>query len=231
MEKLADQKCNVLYFILDDQWFNLTPHDMKTVLVNAGLEYHRPKETPGASMSNFSPPLSPASIWIPIHLELAPHKKGIKSDDPPKNVDISHFSDPPRTTTNLDKTCPLDTSCGHLVHPASYLNYEIIHVGIVLKLNFFLNQRENWIIPTFHQLMFSVYTMTMNYSYYKRRLIHHMTISIIRTLMSMQSMIKMSFLTHVTILSLTFALPQFMAQHNCDDLDSSDTPSTVPTAL
>ena len=182
-------------------------------------------------MSNFSPPLSPASIWIPIHFDLTPHKKGIKSDDPPQNVDISHLSDSTRTTTNLDETCPLDTSCGHSVHPASHLNYEIIHVLIVLKLNFFLNQRENWIIPTFHQLMFSVDTMTMNYSYYKRRLIHHMTISIIRSLMSMKSMIKISFLTHATILSLTFALPQFMAQHNYYDLESSDTPSTVPTSL
>ena len=34
----VDQKCNVLYFLLDDQWFNLTAHDMKTTLVNAGME-------------------------------------------------------------------------------------------------------------------------------------------------------------------------------------------------
>ena len=43
-EKPANQKCNVLYFILDDQWFNLTALDMKTVLINAGLGCHEPLE-------------------------------------------------------------------------------------------------------------------------------------------------------------------------------------------
>ena len=37
-------------------------------------------------------------------------------------------------------------------------------------------------------------------------------------------------LTHATILSHTFALPQFMDQHNCDDQEPTDTPSTIPTA-
>ena len=45
-ERPADQKCNVLYFISDDQWFNLTAHDMRTPLVNAGLEYHESQTTP-----------------------------------------------------------------------------------------------------------------------------------------------------------------------------------------
>ena len=31
-ERPADQKCNVLYFILDGQWFNLTAHDMRTAM-------------------------------------------------------------------------------------------------------------------------------------------------------------------------------------------------------
>ena len=43
-------------------------------------------------------------------------KKGTKSDDPTQNVDISHLSDPTSTTTNLDETYPLDTSCDHLLH-------------------------------------------------------------------------------------------------------------------
>ena len=38
-------------------------------------------------------------------------------------------------------------------------------------------------------------------------------------------------LTHATILSHTFALPQFMDQHNYEDQDPTDTPSAVPTAL
>ena len=38
-------------------------------------------------------------------------------------------------------------------------------------------------------------------------------------------------LNHATILSHTFALPQFMDQHNYEDQDPTDTPSTVPTAF
>ena len=38
-------------------------------------------------------------------------------------------------------------------------------------------------------------------------------------------------LIHVTNLSHTFALPQFMAQHNYEDLNPTDTPSTVPVAI
>ena len=38
-------------------------------------------------------------------------------------------------------------------------------------------------------------------------------------------------LTQATILSLTFALPQFMDQHNYEDQDPTETPSTVLTAF
>ena len=38
-------------------------------------------------------------------------------------------------------------------------------------------------------------------------------------------------LTHATISSHTFALPQFMDQHNYEYQDPTDTPSTVPTAF
>ena len=30
-ERPVDQKCNVIYFLQDDQWFNLTAHDMKSM--------------------------------------------------------------------------------------------------------------------------------------------------------------------------------------------------------
>ena len=36
-------------------------------------------------------------------------------------------------------------------------------------------------------------------------------------------------LIHVPNLSHIFALPQFMAQHSCEDLNPTDNPSTVPT--
>ena len=38
-------------------------------------------------------------------------------------------------------------------------------------------------------------------------------------------------LTHANILSHSFALPQFMDQHNCEDQEPTDTPSKIPTAF
>ena len=74
------------------------------------------KTTFRAHMYRITPASSSASMRSPIHLEPASFKKGIKSDDPPQNVDISHLSDPTTTTTNLNVTCTLDTSCDHLLH-------------------------------------------------------------------------------------------------------------------
>ena len=71
-ERSVDQKCNVLYFLQDDQWFNLTVHDMKPTLVNAGMEYHRPQIIPGTSLPNSTSPSSPAPMRSLIHLELTP---------------------------------------------------------------------------------------------------------------------------------------------------------------
>ena len=38
-------------------------------------------------------------------------------------------------------------------------------------------------------------------------------------------------LTHATILSHTFVLPQFIDQHNYQDQEPTDIPNTVPTAF
>ena len=51
----------------------------------------------------------------------------------------------------------------------------------MLKLSFFLNHKDNWIIPRIHQQMFSLNIMTMNSSYYKRSLMHQMTMTTIMT--------------------------------------------------
>ena len=67
-------------------------------------------------MPNFTSPLSSASMRSTINLELASFKKGIKSYEPPQDVDKSHCTDPTSTTTNLDETCSLDTSYDHLLH-------------------------------------------------------------------------------------------------------------------
>ena len=65
--------------------------------VNAGMEYHRPPIFPGTSFPNSTSPPSPAPMKSPIHLELTP-------------------CDSTSTTTLVNKTCPVNTSCGHLAH-------------------------------------------------------------------------------------------------------------------
>ena len=144
-------------------------------------------------------------ITVPTIIQTSVIKKGIKPVEPPQNVATSHLEDPISTTTNLDEACPLDTSCDHLlhldspslspelqynssvdsvdtwIHPVFHLNYNTTQVLIVLKLSFFLNQKGNWIIPSIHQQIFSLNTMTMNCSYYKRSLMHQMTIPTIMT--------------------------------------------------
>ena len=70
---------------------------MKTTLVNAGMEYHEPHLIPATSLPNSTSPPSPAPKKSPIHLELTPY-------------------DSTSTTILLSKTCPLNTSCDHLLH-------------------------------------------------------------------------------------------------------------------
>ena len=96
-ERPVDQKYNILYFLLDDQWFNLKANDMKTTLVNSGVEYHEPQIIHGTSLPNSTSPPSPVPKRSPIHLELTPF-------------------DPTSNTTLLNKTCPVNTSCYHLPH-------------------------------------------------------------------------------------------------------------------
>ena len=76
----ADQKYNAFYFILGEQWFNLTIHDMRVALVNAALKNHRTQATPGTSMSHVTSPSSSASMRSLIHLVLASFKKCIKRE-------------------------------------------------------------------------------------------------------------------------------------------------------
>ena len=95
--KSVDQKCNAQYFFQDDQWFNLTAHDMRRTLVNAGMKYHRPQIIPGTPLPNSTSPPSPAPMKSPIHLELSP-------------------CDSISTATPVKKPCPVNTSCDHLPH-------------------------------------------------------------------------------------------------------------------
>ena len=76
--RLADQRYNAYYFILDEQWFNLTVDDMRSTLVNPGLENHSSQATPGTPMSLVTS-TSP-SMRSPIYTELASFKKSIKRE-------------------------------------------------------------------------------------------------------------------------------------------------------
>ena len=73
------------------------------------------------------------------------------------------------------------TICFSLIHPVFHLHYNTTQVLIVMKLSFFLNQKDNWIIPSIHQQIFSLNTMTMSCSDYKRSLMYQMTILAIMT--------------------------------------------------
>ena len=48
-------------------------------------------------------------------MEPTPFKKGTKPDDPPQDLDKPHLSVSTSTTTNLNVTCTLDTSCDQLL--------------------------------------------------------------------------------------------------------------------
>ena len=165
----------------------------------------------------------------PIHVELAPFKKGIKSDDPPQNVDISHLSDPTSTTTNLDETYPLDTSCDHLLHLDSpSLSSELQDTSSVENVEIeFLPESEGQQDHTNHSST-DVFCGCELFLLQKEidapnGNVNHQDTHICEN----QDYI----LIHATNLSHTFALPQFMAQHNYEDLNPTDTPSTVPTTI
>ena len=71
----TDQHENTFYYLLDEQWNNLTAHDMRTALVNVVLENHRSKTSPGTPMSHVTSPATTASVRLPVHSELASFKK------------------------------------------------------------------------------------------------------------------------------------------------------------
>ena len=74
----ADHMHNAFYFILGEQWSNLTVHDMRIALVNVGLENHGSQTTPGTPMSNFTSPSSYALMRSPMNWRLALFKKDIE---------------------------------------------------------------------------------------------------------------------------------------------------------
>ena len=229
-EKSVDQKCNAQYF-QDDQWFNLTAHDMRRTLVNAGMKYHRPQIIPGTPLSNSTSPPSPAPMKSPIHLELTPR-------------------DLISTATPVKKPCPVNTSCDHLPHldhsstslepqdhsiVGSTETESILESEDLLQLDSIsissqatcsieteTNPSPRDVFSEHHD--YEMFLLQKEIDAPHANLNHHGP-------HACEEQDQDTILTHATILSHTFALPQFMDQHNCEDQEPTDTPSTIPTAF
>ena len=75
-DRPADQRYNAYFFILDEQWFSLTDHDMRSTLVNAVLENHSSQSTPGTALPLITSP--PPSMRSQSTLNLHPSKRVLK---------------------------------------------------------------------------------------------------------------------------------------------------------
>ena len=196
------------------------------------LDNPRSKTIVRALLYKITPPSSSRSMRSPIHVELVPFKKGIKSDEPPENVDICHLSDPTTTTTNLDETYPFDASCDHLFQLDSPIlssqlqNTSSVENGEIKFLPESEGQQDHTnLSPT---VVFS------GHHDYKLFLLQKDIDAPNGNLNHQDTHIcenQDDILIHVTNLSHTFALPQLMAQHNYEGLNPTDTPSEVPSAI
>ena len=242
------QKHNPLYFLSGNQLFRLTAHDMKSALINEKLENHgsqtsskrikvvKPKPTntpskvPTAIQTSGNNP-NDTPITVPTIIQTSVIKKGIKPVDPPQNVATSHLKDPISTTINLDEACTLDTSSAHLPHLDSpSLSPELQYNSSVYSDEIeFLPESEGQLDHTKH----SPTDLFSEHHEYALFLLqneidapndnpNHYDIHTCE--------IQDDTLIHATNLSNTFALPQFMAQHNCDYQEPTDDPIAVPTA-
>ena len=229
-EKSVDQKWNAQYF-QDDQWFNLTAHDMRRTLVNAGMKYHRPHLIPGTPLPNSTSPSSPAPMKSPIHLELTP-------------------CDLISTATPVKKPCPVNTSCDHLSHldhsstslepqdlsiVGSTETESILESEDLLQLDSIsvssqatcsieteTNPSPRDVFSEHHD--YEMFLLQKEIDVPHANLNHHVP-------HACEEQDQDTILSHATILSHTFALPQFMDQHNCEHPEPTDTPSTILTAF
>ena len=158
-------------------------------------------------------------------------KNGIKPDEPPQNVGTPHLKTPISSITNLDEACSLDTSCDHLLHLDSpSLSSESQNNSIVDSVEIELLPESERQLDHANLSPTDVFSAHHEYELF---LLHnefdaqndnpdHYDIHTCE--------IQDDILIHATNLSNTFALPKFMAQHNCGDQDPTDNPSALPTA-
>ena len=122
------------------------------------------------------------------------------------------------------------TICFIWILPAFHLNYKTPQVLKVLKLDLFLILKNLWKATSFHQQNFSV-QHDYDLSLLNQEIdtpsdnLNHQDTHVC------EKQGQDAFLIHDTDLSNNFALPQFMRQHNCEDLKPTDTPSTVSTFI
>ena len=163
-------------------------------------------------------------------MEIAPFKKYIKPYEPPQDVDISHLSDPTRTTTNLDVTCSLDTSCDHLLRlysPSYSSEPQDFSIAASVEIEFIDESEEcleiNKTSPT---------DVFGSYHEYDLFLLNQEIDTPSDNINSQNTDVcenLYDILIHAPNLSHNYALPQSMAQHNSEDQNPTDTPSTVRT--
>ena len=150
-------------------------------------------------------------------------KKGTKRDDPPQNVDKPHFSASISTTTNFDETYPLNTSCDHLIHLDSpSLSSELQDTSSVESVEIeFLPESEGKqdhtnLSPT------DVFSRHHDYELFLLQKAIDAPNGTLNHQDTHNCENQDDILIHATILSHTFALPQLMAEHNCEDLEPTD---------
>ena len=211
---------------------------MKTTLVNPGMEYHHELQIiHGTSLPNSTSPPSPAPMRSPIHLELT-------------------LCDSTSTTTLVNKTCPVNTSCDHLPHldhpnisseltdnstvgstePESILDsedpFQLDSISVSSQATCSI---EIEFIPEFEEQLdhtnLSPTDVFSGHHDYELFLFKKEIDAAHDKLNACEEQDQDVILTHATILSHTLALPQFMDQHNCEAQEPIDTPRTIPTAF
>ena len=243
------QKHNPMYFLSGNQLFKLTAHDMKSALVNEKLENHasqkysskrvkvvKPKPTntpskvPTAIQTSGNNP-NDTPITVPTIIQTSDIKKGANPVGPPQNVATSHLEDPINTTTNLDEACPLDTSCDHQLHLDSpslsselqdYSSVDSVEIEFLPETEGQLDHTKNSPTDLFsahHD--YELFLLQKELDAPNNNLNHYN----FHTCENQDDI-----LIHATNLSNIFALPQFMAQHTCEDQEPTDDPIAVPTA-
>ena len=142
----------------------------------------------------------------------------------------SHLKDPISTTINLDEACPLDTSYDHLPHLNSpSLSSELQDISSVDSVEIeLLHESEGQLDHTYLSPTY-VFSEHNDFELFLLQNEFDAPIDNPNHYDIHTCEIQDDILIHATNLSNTFAIPQFMAQHNCEDQKPTDDPIAVPT--